>query len=226
MSSLARLAEALQLLDELLAEDLLAPDPERSDWPGLEGRLQLVRNTVRKPVLEELKEALDEAGDARSTVGRRVAYVLTRAAALAFASGDAFECDRLLARAADLAPELQNELSAARRDPRAFARIQHGRWLHAHGRHAEADRRLRAVERESLEADLKAAARGARKGPRALTSAPPLFRLNGCGVSLYGKRDAAADGSYVATYCIALLFVPVFLVLIYVLSKRMLASTD
>jgi hypothetical protein len=31
MSSLARLAEGIRLLDELLVEDLLEPDPERTD---------------------------------------------------------------------------------------------------------------------------------------------------------------------------------------------------
>jgi hypothetical protein len=42
-------------------------------------------------------------------------------------------------------------------------------------------------------------------------SAPPLFRFNGCGVSIYGSRDHDAEtGTYVATWCISLLFVPVF----------------
>jgi hypothetical protein len=43
------------------------------------------------------------------------------------------------------------------------------------------------------------------KGP------PALLRINGCGVGLYGKRDRDADtGSHVATWCISLLFVPIF----------------
>lgn len=41
-------------------------------------------------------------------------------------------------------------------------------------------------------------------------SPPALFRVNGCGVSLYGKRDEDPQtGSHVATWCLSLLFVPV-----------------
>ncbi len=39
---------------------------------------------------------------------------------------------------------------------------------------------------------------------------PTLFRVNGCGVGLYGHRDDDAEtGTYVATWCLALVFVPV-----------------
>lgn len=42
-------------------------------------------------------------------------------------------------------------------------------------------------------------------------SAPTLTRINGCGVSLYGKRDFDAETrTYVSTWCFALIFVPVF----------------
>ncbi|HZZ43120.1 MAG TPA: hypothetical protein VFE58_09290 [Tepidisphaeraceae bacterium] len=43
------------------------------------------------------------------------------------------------------------------------------------------------------------------------TSSPPsLFRVNGCGVALYGSRDKDDEtNTYVATWCLCLLFVPV-----------------
>lgn len=42
-------------------------------------------------------------------------------------------------------------------------------------------------------------------------SPPALARINGCGVGLYGKRDFDEETqTYVATWCISLLFVPVF----------------
>ena len=44
-----------------------------------------------------------------------------------------------------------------------------------------------------------------------VNSPPPMFRLNGCGVALYGKRDHDAEtNSFVATWCLAILFIPVF----------------
>lgn len=40
--------------------------------------------------------------------------------------------------------------------------------------------------------------------------APSMFLLNGCGCSVYGKRDPDREtGTYVKTYCLALIFVPV-----------------
>jgi len=39
---------------------------------------------------------------------------------------------------------------------------------------------------------------------------PTMFRVNGCGVSLYGSRDHDAEtNTYVATWCLALVFLPV-----------------
>jgi hypothetical protein len=35
---------------------------------------------------------------------------------------------------------------------------------------------------------------------RPIKSPPPMFRINGCGVALYGRRDADQEtGTYVAT---------------------------
>jgi hypothetical protein len=40
-------------------------------------------------------------------------------------------------------------------------------------------------------------------------SAPPLFRLNGCGLGLYGKRNLDQEtGTYLTTLCFSLVFVP------------------
>lgn len=44
---------------------------------------------------------------------------------------------------------------------------------------------------------------------RPMSGTPPLFRLNGCGVSVYGKRDVDEEtGTYIKTLCICVLFVP------------------
>src|SRR5262245_10572831 len=45
---------------------------------------------------------------------------------------------------------------------------------------------------------------------RPIKSAPSLFTMNGCGFGLYGARDHDHEtNTYVATYCVCILFVPV-----------------
>ena len=44
-----------------------------------------------------------------------------------------------------------------------------------------------------------------------IDSAPSLYTINGCGVTLYGNTDADPEsGSYMATYYFVLIFVPIF----------------
>jgi len=198
----------MRLVDELLLEEVLTPDPARSDWASLEGRVQLVSSTVRKSVLDALPAKPDkDAQELYADVARLVGAV----GALLFAAGDKFGSDRFLLRAAELAPQgaLRDELQAGRRDPGAFCQLNLARWLVSHGRGSLARTPLRAVASETQELALKRAARDVPRGPRPLTSAPPLFRLNGFGVGIYGSRDARADGSYVTTYCVSALFVPI-----------------
>jgi tetratricopeptide (TPR) repeat protein len=45
---------------------------------------------------------------------------------------------------------------------------------------------------------------------RPLKRVPPLMRVNGIGVGMYGRRDADSEtGTYVKTHCICLVFVPI-----------------
>ena len=40
--------------------------------------------------------------------------------------------------------------------------------------------------------------------------APPLYRINGCGLGMYGSREHDAQtGTYVSTLCVSLLFIPI-----------------
>jgi tetratricopeptide (TPR) repeat protein len=49
---------------------------------------------------------------------------------------------------------------------------------------------------------------------------PALMRMNGCGVSVYGARDHDQEtGTYVTTWCIALLFIPVFCLRAYRVAR-------
>ena len=45
---------------------------------------------------------------------------------------------------------------------------------------------------------------------RPIRSAPSLFRINGCGATVYGTRDLDPEtGTYVTTYCVCLLWIPI-----------------
>jgi hypothetical protein len=52
-------------------------------------------------------------------------------------------------------------------------------------------------------------------------SAPALYRINGCGVGMYGSRNADEEtGTYVSTWCLALVFVPVLCLRAYRVARH------
>src|SRR5258706_4873238 len=51
-------------------------------------------------------------------------------------------------------------------------------------------------------------------------SPPAMFRINGCGVSIYGKRDYDPEsGTYVTTWCLCLLFIPILCLRAYRVAR-------
>lgn len=51
---------------------------------------------------------------------------------------------------------------------------------------------------------------------RPINSAPTLFKINGCGLGMYGRRDTDHEtGTYIATHCLCLLFIPLFTLAAY-----------
>ena len=213
MERLNTLAEDIRHVAGLLAEDVLEPDPERSDWNGMKVRVDMVRQGMDK-VLDGLSGALEEADEAdlKGLVRKRVADVAARTAALLHASGSREGCRRLLEKAVRVSEDASQraQLEAGLAEPEVFCRFQYAAWLLGKGHFEKADPLLKRVVKDTRQPALKTAARGAQRGPRPLNGAPSLFTLNGCGTGLYGKRDQAPDGSYVATYFICLLFIPVF----------------
>ncbi|WP_375765139.1 hypothetical protein NR798_25835 [Archangium gephyra] len=213
MERLNTLAEDIRHVAGLLAEDVLEPDPERSDWNGMKVRVDMVRQGMDK-VLDGLSGALEEAEEAelKGLVRKRVADVAARTAALLLASGSTEGCRRLLEKAVRLCEDASQraELEAGLAEPEVFGRFQYAAWLLGKGHFDKADRLLKRVVKDTRQPALKAAARTAQRGPRPIKSAPSLFTINGCGVGLYGKRDQAPDGTYVATHFICLIFIPVF----------------
>lgn len=214
MGSIDNLVAGIKHVDELVAEDVFEPDLTRNDWSGMRQRVKLLNDAVRADVLERLDDALFGVTEPEIVplIKRRVAYLLAEAAAPIYASGDAKSFLSLLGKAADLTPDPEHKatLDAGSAEPENHCRIQHARWLQQRNRFREADKILKRVIGETKQPALKKDAKKARNAPRPVESAPPLFRLNGCGAALYGERDEGSDGSYIATYCICLLFIPVF----------------
>ena len=215
--------EILDPLSRRLDDPTLEPDPARTDWSG------------QRPALEELRGLADNAVAAIRDMGLNkptgpgssaddvvaavqaapllgvVASLVGEVAAVHHAAGDGAALT-LLDRADSLAPEgaVRDELRAARVDVGPYTRIVHGRWLQRHGRFDDAEALLRPMLKTVREPGLVAGLRSTLDAPRPISSAPALFRLNGFGAGLYGERDNAPDGSYVSTYCISALWIPIF----------------
>lgn len=209
---LDRVAAGLDVVDQVLAERALDPDPDRGDWAQVEGRVLLLENKVRNELLGPLEEACQALGDAEQAAGLRaaVAHRLASAAAVLHASGNTGGAADFLAQAVRLAPsgELRDVAGAGRGDPVPFVRFQRALWLRAQGRHREAERLLRALS-DSPQQTIQQAARAVLSLPRPLSKAPTLFQFNGCGTSLFGRSASREDGSHVATYFLTLVWVPV-----------------
>lgn len=213
MEPLEKLAAGIKHVDELLDEDALEPDAGRNDWSTMTVRARMARDGLDREVLGVLNEALAsvEEEEVRAVVKGRVATLIAGIGAMLEASGDPAGAASMRGRAKDLASDKDQraELDAGDAEPQLWARLHHARWLLFHGRRPDADRAAKEVSRRAKEPALRDGARAILRAPRAITSAPTLFRVNGCGVGLYGERDRNDEGWYIATYCISLLWIPV-----------------
>ena len=214
MDPLDTLAAGIKHVDGLLDEDALEPDAARTDWDTMKVRVRMAREGLDNDVLAVLDDALGgiEEDAVRTVLKRRVAVLLGAIGAMLEASGDATGALDARGRAREIAvdDEQRAEIDAGDAEPRAWTRLHHARWLFYRQRRSDAERAAKEVVRTTKEDALRKGARAILNAPRPLDSAPALFRLNGCGVGLYGDRDRTDDGWYVATYCICLLFIPVF----------------
>jgi cellulose synthase operon protein C len=219
-SSRATTMEAIEILgrgvleiEALVAEPSLDPDATRGDWEQQASALRALTEAVKQGVLEKLGPALSEAQDAetKAAIGYRVAQVLGDAAAAMCAAGQGARAEGWVKRAAEVCPSeaVAEALMAARNEPLVWAAIGRGRFLARAGQVAGAKKCFRQAMKQARSPALQALAHEALDAPTPVTSAPPLFTMNGCGVSLYGSRDHGPDGSYVATYCLCLVFIPV-----------------
>ena len=88
MERLDALADDLRLVATLLSEDVLEPDPARTDWKGMQVRVGMVREGLER-ILAHLDAALVEAEEPalQARIRERVAQLIGRTAALVLTSG-------------------------------------------------------------------------------------------------------------------------------------------
>lgn len=210
MTDVNLLVNALNAVTETLQEKALRPEPERSDWGSvraaldrLEGQVEtlLTRWSEVEPVFADAAEA--EA--VRSAVARAVAD----GAAVLYLAGTGRPSD-LMRRAARIGGDTAGgRLAAAGGDaPAEYARLTWAEWLFQAGKGRKGRAEAEALTKRSSGAIAEAAA--ALLDMPIPTKKPPMLQtVNGIGTTVYGKRDARPDGSYVKTRFFALVFVPV-----------------
>jgi hypothetical protein len=223
MEPVEALGAGVKAIDELLEEAALEPDLTRQDWSEVRTRVRLLRDRFTSDVVAHLplaQAAVDDT-ELRERIGTRVAALAGSVAAVAFAAGDTGAFTQLISTASGIATDADQraELAAAGAEPETYVRLRHGWWLAGNDRRAEADKVWKAAARSARSPALKAAAKRGLNASRPITSAPTLFRLNGCGVGLYGERDRGPDGSYIATYCLSVLWIPVLPLTAYRVKK-------
>lgn len=206
---------AFQAIGQRLDAPDFAPNTERDDWGLISSQLDDMRDELENDVLAHLDEATEilasENPVAPGNLRTSVAYLTSELAAVHHAAGRKSEASRLFARALRTGPndEAREELEAAAREPDVYTKLSLARWLHRAHDFAGGDAILRESKRATSDPALGRAIKTALEGPRPLTGAPALFRLNGFGVGLYGERDRRPDGSYIATHCLSALWIPV-----------------
>ncbi|MEZ4439330.1 MAG: hypothetical protein R3B72_09590 [Polyangiaceae bacterium] len=209
MTTLERLADLLKSLDRRLDE--LEPTRQGDGLGGSRASQLRERLDEIHALVDEALQELDEPALEEILHGRCADLGLEVAAHLHLA-GDTLGAQRVMVRAAKVAPDGRREdvLAEGQRDPDALVALVHGRWLANQQRHAEATKILDPLAKRRDLPEIAEAAKAVAHAPRPITSAPSLFRVNGIGQALYGHRDDWPDGSYVATLCVSLLFIPVF----------------
>ncbi|MCA9608545.1 MAG: SEL1-like repeat protein [Myxococcales bacterium] len=208
--------QAFEAIGRELDKPDFEPDAGRNDWDEHADALTELRRRLEDEVLAHLDEAMKvlatENPAAPGNLRTSIAYLTAELAAVHHAAGRKSAADVLFARALRVGPDdgAREELEAAAREPDVFLKLTHARWHHRASDFAAGDAILRAAKRAAGEPALERAIRKSLDGPRPMGgSAPALFRINGFGFGLYGERDRRPDGSYIATYALSALWVPV-----------------
>lgn len=194
----------------LLAEEEQEPDPER--YRGTEAKAGVLKQleSFENDVLDTVPSAvLHLAEEECQQLKSAAADLALEAAALLIAADARDKASALLFRASGFAAtELLKELYAARGELDCLRRLAHARWLFHKKKYAAARRCARHLAAQSTHPIFQQVAQAIVDQPEPITTAPTLYTLNGVGTGLYGQRDLRPDGSYIATLCFCILFIP------------------
>lgn len=200
----------LRALSVRLDDPALRPDASRTDWATAE--TTLAETTRELAELETTLRTLEPllVRDEYLAIRGAVAQYAAELAVILQLAGDRKGAHLMHQRAASLAPDgaIRDEVRAAADHPETFAQVAHARFMSRHGDPRGA--RDLVAKLRTDDPTLKRSIADLRDAPEPVTSAPGLGTLNGVGFGMYGSRDEAADGTYVATHCFCFLFIPIF----------------
>lgn len=208
MESPPPLLIALQTIGLELDADSLAPlgpiDATRLDAAWLK---------FRDEVANELERSTELA--AHDGIVENVAMVATELATLLEASGDRLGASeaRRLARRWARSEAARREVEASEADLAGYRALLAARAEHRRERFREGDAILKKIQ--TTAPALRTLIDAALDGLRPLEGAPSMFTFNSVGTMLYGARDRWPDGTYVATLCAVVAFMPVFPIAAY-----------
>lgn len=209
-SALERLSNGLNETRELLAEQALEPDRERSNWRDCADEVDAVVEVFETEVLDLIDGVTGELDDdQRAGLLATVQTDGASVAAVLHASGHATDAIALLSRLRRLTyDESSASLRAAEVDIEAYTRLDHAGWALASGDRRRAEQLARDLLATRPHELIAEGAQAIVDAPRPIAKAPELFSWNGFGVGMYGARDHRGD-THVSTHCITAAWVPI-----------------
>ncbi|MEZ4249553.1 MAG: hypothetical protein R3B99_15095 [Polyangiales bacterium] len=202
LSSIDRPSHLQAITHALDALAPMEPDPAKVDeiW-------RRFRDEVLAHVDAELRIL---APDDRDVLEAATAMLANELASLLDATGDRLGCSeaRRAARHFARTEDLGREVEASEADPAGYRTLLAARAAYRQELFGTGDALLKKLQTTSPA--LRKLVDQALDGLRPMTGAPSLFTFNSIGTMLWGERDRWPDGSYVATLCAVVGFMPVF----------------
>ena len=204
----ALLAGALSSISDAFKHPQLSCDPSvGGDRPKLVDAVE----TFRRDVLTNVHAVLPHHSPSEQRrISEGIAQLAERLVGVLLLTGSGPTAHQLIGETLGCLPtgNYLDELTAASKDPDAYAKLSLARWYWLQGFARKARSLAETVHRKTKEPTLEAAARRVILDPQPIKSAPPLFTLNGFGLKLYGRGDRRPDGFYASTLYLCGLFIP------------------
>jgi tetratricopeptide (TPR) repeat protein len=211
MSEVERLNEGLSAAWELVNQEDLEPDPKRADWRQQRDALDRLLRLLQQDVLGAGQDALAALADETERANLQVAIAdhVGPGAAVLYAAGRETDARAVLADSRRLSDGCIRSplMAAAESDLAAYCALERAFWLLRKQRRGEA---LKLAKPLAARDDAIAEhALDILRSPKPVKRPPSLHTVNGVGLTVYGSRDEAADGTYTTTRYLVVLLIPV-----------------